>query len=203
MFHKPIMSAAINPFESEQRAVSISTNQMRPEWLSILSRVPGDGLKGSGFPHHVLGILMHNPDTFGVFMDYWVTSKQTMALSVREQELVILRMGVLFKSDYVWKHHVIVGREFGISEAEMDALISGQFEGNFDERETALLTLTDEMINLRTVLPGTWRSHGKVLPTRDMVDLISLVSQYVNFALLNNVMQVQVEEPVLNIRGLG
>ena len=54
MFHKPIMSAAINPFESEQRAVSISTNQMRPEWLSILSRVPGDGLKGSGFPqfHH-------------------------------------------------------------------------------------------------------------------------------------------------------
>ena len=27
MFHKPIMSAAINPFESEQRAVSISTNQ--------------------------------------------------------------------------------------------------------------------------------------------------------------------------------
>ncbi len=50
------------------------------------------------------------------FLEYWVTSKSEMGFSVREQELIILRMGVLYQYDYVWMHHVPVDREFGVSE---------------------------------------------------------------------------------------
>jgi len=61
---------------------------------------------------------MQNQETLGPFLDYWVTSKSKMGLTVREQELVILRMAVLYRSEYVWKHHVKVGREFGINDTE-------------------------------------------------------------------------------------
>jgi hypothetical protein len=70
-----------------------------------LARIPGDGLKGEGFPRNVLGIIVHTSDTFGPFMNYWVACKLNMGLSVREQEVVILRMVVLSTNDYVWKHH--------------------------------------------------------------------------------------------------
>jgi 4-carboxymuconolactone decarboxylase len=186
---------AIHPNEDAPRVEPCSMEEMRPEWLSILERIPGAGLKGQGFPRHVLGAIMHNPDTMETFLDYWVTAKSKMGLSVREQELVILRMACLYNSDYVWKHHVPVGREFAITEAELKAVHDGVFS-NFQPREQALLALTDELIDYRSIRRAIWERYHPALNNRDLVDLISLLSQYVFFALLNNALQVQVEEGV-------
>ena len=115
----------LHPSEPEPRLKALSTEQLRPEWLAILERIPGAGLKGEGFPRNVLGQLMHSPELLGPFLEWWVSAKSAMGLSVREQELVILRMGCLYASDYVWKHHVPVAQEFGISDAELDACAMG------------------------------------------------------------------------------
>lgn len=170
--------------------------EMRPEWLRILERIPGAGLKGKGFPRHVLGAIMHNPDTLETFLDYWVTAKSKMGLSVREQELVILRMACLYNSDYVWKHHVPVGREFGITQDELQAVHNAAFS-RFQPREEALLALTDELMEYRSIRPALWERYHPSLSKRDLVDLIALISQYVFFALMNNALQVQVEEGVV------
>jgi 4-carboxymuconolactone decarboxylase len=191
----------VHPTETAPRAASLPVEDMRQEWLDILARIPGDGLKGEGFPRNVLGVIMHNPDTFGPFLDYWVTCKLKMGLSVREQELVILRMGCLYRSDYVWKHHVPVGREFGVTEPELDAVRQGRY-GDFIPREASLLALTDEMVERRTVTAGAWQAHRGDLSDRDLVDLVGLISQYVLFALMNNVMQVQVEPALEEIPGI-
>lgn len=186
---------AIHPNEGSPRVEPCSMEAMRPEWLRILERIPGDGLKGQGFPRHVLGAIMHNPDTLETFLDYWVTAKVKMGLSVREQELVILRMACLYNSDYVWKHHVPVGREFGITVPELKAVHHADFR-SFQPREEALLALTDELIEFRTIRPALWERYHAALSQRDLVDLIALVSQYVFFALMNNALQVQVEDGV-------
>jgi 4-carboxymuconolactone decarboxylase len=125
-----------------------------------------------------------------------------MGLSVREQELVILRMGVLYGSEYVWKHHVPLGVEFGMTEAEFDDVRAGRFEGAFSAREHALLALTDELVEARTIRRELWdRFHGS-LAERDLVDLVHLVSQYVLFALMNNAMQVQLEPALDAVPGI-
>jgi alkylhydroperoxidase family enzyme len=169
--------------------------------LGTLERIPGDGLKGAGFPRNVLGELLHSPELLAPFLEWWVSAKSAMALTVREQELVILRMGCLYASDYVWKHHVPVGREFGISDDELAAIRSGSFAG-FGERERVLLELTEEMVNRRTVSAASWAQYGQRLPARDLVDLIALISQYVLFALANNVLQVQLEPALAGDPGL-
>lgn len=191
----------IHPTESESRITPRPTCEMREEWREILGRIPGDGLKGEGFPHNVLGVIMHNEDTFGPFMDYWVTCKLKMGLSVREQELVILRMGCLYRSNYVWKHHVPVGREFGVTDAELDALREANFDG-FVSREASLLALTDEIVDQRTIGAGAWADHKQNLSDRDLVDLVHLISQYVLFAVMNNAMQVQVEASLKDVPGI-
>lgn len=192
----------VHPTEASPRLVPQAVEGMRPEWLATLSRVPGEGLKGAGFPRNVLGTLMHNPETFGPLLEYWVTCKSQMGLSVREQELVILRMACLYGSNYVWKHHVPVGREFGIQDEELRALALGQHAG-FCGRERSLLALTDELVEAHTLRAEAWASHRQGLEDRDLVDLVHLVSQYVLFALANNAFQVQVEAAVDGIPGIG
>ncbi|MEI6290330.1 MAG: carboxymuconolactone decarboxylase family protein [Chloroflexota bacterium] len=191
----------VHPNETSPRLAPQPVEEMRQDWLEILSRIPGAGLKGEGFPRNVLGVLMYNPETFGPFLDYWVTCKLKMGLTVREQELVILRMGCLYRSNYVWRHHVPVGREFGVTDAELDGLRLAEYI-QFSEREQSILHLTDELVNNRTVSAEAWHRYNARLKDSDLVDLIHLVSQYVLFALMNNAMQVQVEPALLSITGI-
>lgn len=190
------------PDEPAPRLAPLSTDDLRPEWRAILERIPGAGLKGEGFPRNVLGVLMQNQETLGPFLDYWVTSKSKMGLAVREQELVILRMGVLYRSEYVWKHHVKVAREFGINDAEFDAIRQGTYATLESERERALLELTDAFVNERSLPPELWARTRSILSAQDHVDLISLVSQYVLFALTNVCLQVQLEPAVAELPGI-
>ncbi len=198
----PLGAPALHPNEASPRLTPLASSELNAAMLSTLERIPGDGLKGPGFPHHVLGELLHSPVLLEPFLEWWVSAKSAMALSVREQELVILRMGCLYASDYVWKHHVPVGREFGIDTTELAAIRSGIYDG-FTAQEQALLVLTDEMVERRTVLAATWALHGPRLEPPVVVDLIALIAQYVLFALTNNVLQVQLEPALAGEPGLA
>jgi 4-carboxymuconolactone decarboxylase len=199
-----------NPMEIENkeklqegaRIQPLPVSEMQEDWVKILQRLPGAGLKGAFSPVYVFGTLMHNPQTMGSFLDYWVTSKLKMGLSGREQELVILRMGFHYNCNYVWKHHVPVAREYGVGDAELEAVKTQSLPSLFSPRETALLMLTDEMVQHRTVRDEAWTQYGNVLKPSEVIDLISLVSQYVFFSLLNNSIRIEVEEPLKNIEGL-
>jgi 4-carboxymuconolactone decarboxylase len=186
---------------NEPRIQPKSMDEMRPDWLEILKRIPGDGLKGKYAPVNVLGSLMHMPNTLGPFLDYWVTSKQQMSFTMREQELVILRMAYHYQSNYVWKHHVHVALEYGINETEIAAVKTEQIPAVFAPRETAILALTDEMMNRRNVSDEAWSLHKKELSDTELIELISLVSQYVLFALTNNIVRTRIEAPLQEIEG--
>ncbi len=179
-----------------------NVDTMPQEWLDILKRIPGDGLKGKYAPRNVLGMLMFNSDTLGEFLDYWVTSKLKMGFTVREQELVIMRMALHYDCNYVWKHHVPVAKEFGVTKEEMDAVRIIPLPASFNPRETAILELTDEMVIKRNVSDDTWNKFKNQLSDSEIVDLISLVSQYVLFSLTNNVLRVEVEKNLDEIESL-
>lgn len=187
----------IHPQEAAPRHTARSTQELSEAMVQTLERIPGSGLKGEGFPHHVLGQLLHSPELLGPFLEWWVSGKLGLAFSVREQELVILRMACLYASNYVWKHHVKVGREFGITDDELQGIKRGIYD-LFSQREQAILQLTDEMVNKRTVSANSWQQWGDQLSPREAVDLIALISQYVLFALTNNVLQVPLEPALVS-----
>lgn len=184
------------------RIPPLPISEMPDEWVRTLERLPGAGLKGVYTPVNVFGTIMYGTETMGSFLDYWVTSKLKMGLSGREQELVILRMGYLYNCNYVWKHHVPVAREYGVSDNELEAVKTTPLPSVFSSREYALLMLTNEMVEHRTIRDDAWSEWSDELEKSEMVDLISLVSQYVLFALLNNAIKIEIEEPLSDIPGL-
>jgi alkylhydroperoxidase family enzyme len=187
---------------NKPRLVPMDAELMPPECKEILKRLPGDMLKGRYAPVNVLGTLMYNPGTLKPFLDYWVTSKLEMGFSVREQELVILRMAVHYRCNYVWKHHVPVAMEFGVTHEELALVRTVPLSAGFSAREEALLILTDHLVNDRDLTEEIFEKYGKKLKGSELVDLISLVSQYVLFTLMNNVLRVQVESSLDEINGL-
>jgi hypothetical protein len=132
-------------------------------------------------PHHGISELQHSPVLLELFLEWWVSAKTAMALSLLEQELVILRM---------------VGR-----------LRSGVY-GAFPPQERALLVLTDEMVERRTMSPTTWALHDRpleppVVVPAVAVDLIALIAQDVLFALTNTVLQLPLESALAAELGLA
>ncbi|HNS18275.1 MAG TPA: carboxymuconolactone decarboxylase family protein [Bacteroidales bacterium] len=184
------------------RLVPLDTATMSSPCQEILKRLPGDALKGGYAPVNVLGTLMYNPDILEQFLDYWVTSKLRMGLTVREQELVILRMAVHYRCNYVWKHHIPVALEFGVTEGLLEAVKAFPLPSGFSAREEALLNLTDELMTERDIRDEVFVKYRNQLRDSELVDLISLVSQYVLFSLVNNALRVQVEPSLEGIKGL-
>lgn len=184
------------------RLVPLDTENMAPDCKEILKRIPGDALKGKYAPVNVLGTLMYNPETLGPFLDYWVSSKSKMGLTVREQELVILRMACHYRCNYVWKHHVPVAVEFGVTDDLLAAVKEFPLPPVFNAREEALLVLTDELVTERDIRDYIFGKFRGLLKDSELIDLISLVSQYVFFSLTNNALRVQVEPSLEEIPGI-
>lgn len=170
-----------------------SMNDLSDHAKEILNAIPGSGLKGDGFPRGVLGQLLHSPELLDYFLAWWVACKSGFALSNREQELVILRMACLYDCNYVWQHHVRVGKEYGINEIELDAIQQRKYQC-FIAREKCFLELTDELITTKTL--RAILSTDPITP-RELIDLIALISQYTLFCLTNNALQVPLEHELI------
>jgi alkylhydroperoxidase family enzyme len=78
----------------------------------------------------------------------------------------------------------------------------GRFKA-FNGLERALHTLTEAMVEDRTVSAELWSEYGSQLSAQQVVDLIGLGSQYVLFALTNNVFQVPIEASMPYVPGLS
>ena len=136
------------------------------------------------------------------FLRYWSAAKTQLTLSFREQELVILRLAVLHRCDYIWRHHVPVAAEYGVTAVERAALRAGPAPGDFPPRETALLALTTVFQRAGAVEDAGWARAAADLTAADIVGLIHLVAQYQVFALVNNVLRVPLEPALRPLEGL-
>ncbi|KAL3771073.1 hypothetical protein ACHAWU_006450 [Discostella pseudostelligera] len=168
-----------------------------------LDMLPADSFKNKYAPVNVIGTIAKSPEVAASFLDHWVSSKKLMSLTNREQELIILRMAVHYRSEYVWKHHVVIGSEFGITKSECETLqqiprsTTTTTPDTFSGRENALIALTDDMVISRTISNSTWQRCSAFFEESELVDIILVISHYVFFSLVNNSLCVQVE-PALN-----
>ncbi len=67
-------------------------------------------------------VLAHNPGAARAFSGLGQYIRHRSALDPRLRELAILQVGWLARSAYEWSHHVKIGYEFGVSDADIEAL---------------------------------------------------------------------------------
>jgi alkylhydroperoxidase family enzyme len=82
-------------------------------------------------------LLVHSPGALRAFQGLGQYIRHASTLDPRLRELAILQVGYLARSPYEWSHHIKIGTDFGVSAADIAALID-----DTEGRPTALDALT-------------------------------------------------------------
>ena len=99
-------------------------------------------------------------------------------LSVRQRETLLMRIGVLCRSEYEWAAHSRLGRRAGMTDDDVARIVAGPESGGGDPLEVALIRATDELYRDDRVSDETWTTLAKGLDTKQLLDVLIAVGGY-------------------------
>jgi len=149
------------------------------------------------FDEDVLGELNlfqsigHVPRTMQAYMRYGTALWNAGDLSTRERELAILAVARTVRSRYEWHQHVELGREAGITDAELSA-VARDDDGGFPEREQAILRYASAVAAGRVTDP-LFEAAAEVTDTETVVGLTMLAGHYLMTARILDALSVPVD----------
>jgi 4-carboxymuconolactone decarboxylase len=118
--------------------------------------------------------------------------RQTSTLSPRVRELLIMRIGLLCRSEYEWAAHAPGGRRAGMTEADVQRIVSGP-DTPGDSADTALLRAVDELHQDDMVSDATWKALSASFETRQLLDVLITTGGYRMVSMALNTFGVQLE----------
>ncbi len=115
-------------------------------------------------------------------------------LSERDREILILRTAWVTKSEYEWGQHVVIARDRGLSDAEIERVSKGAEAEGWAENERALIRATDELDGASFISDATWQALNAHYSEQQVMDAIMTVGNYRMLAGLINSTGVQLDD---------
>lgn len=140
--------------------------------------------------------LAHSPTGLRSFSTLGSFIRHKSRLDPRLRELAILQVGYLARSPYEYSHHIKIGRDFGVSDDDIRAMIA-ETEGRTSALEPlarAVLRAAREMTNDMAVSDATFAALREVLDTECLTDLVITIAFYNGVVRLLATMQIDVED---------
>lgn len=176
------------------RIAPLSDEQMDPETRALLGVTSGG--VGGGRVLNIFRTLAAHPKLLKRWLVFGTHVLARSTLPARERELVILRVGWLCRSEYEWGQHVAIGRQCGLTDAEIDRIAEGADAPGWSERDRTLLRASDELVRDHFVSDATWAALAREWSTEQLVDLVFAVGQYTLVSMALNSFGVQLDEGV-------
>jgi len=117
-------------------------------------------------------------------------------LDPRLRELAILQVGYLARSPYEWSHHIKIGYGFGVTDADIAALIAEANGRRTDlaELDRTVLMAAREMTGTGLAMSdATFATLKAVMPTEHLVDLTLVIAFYNAVVRVLATLQIDVE----------
>jgi alkylhydroperoxidase family enzyme len=116
-------------------------------------------------------------------------------LDPRLRELAILQVGWLARSPYEWSHHVKIGYDFGVTDADIADLIaeSEGRESGLDPLAVLVLRGAREMTQSLAMTDETYGALEAALPRAHLVDLCLVIAFYNSVVRMLATLQIDVE----------
>src|SRR5262245_5671900 len=174
---------------SQPRILPIHQSEWKGETVEIL-----ESLRRDGQVFNIFAALARHPQLLKrwlVFATY-ILAKST--LPAREREIVILRMGWLCRAEYEWGHHVAIGKQAGLNDADISRIVEGPSSAGLDPFESVLLKAVDELHSDTYISHATWVALAARYSTEQVLDLIFTAGQYKLVSMVLNSVGVQLED---------
>ncbi|MGE0387999.1 MAG: carboxymuconolactone decarboxylase family protein [Gammaproteobacteria bacterium] len=179
----------------QPRIAPLERQQWTPEQREIMApMLAGKGVGGQA--SNIFATLLHHP---GLFKRWLVFGNHVLfksTLPARDRELAILRIGWLCQSGYEFCQHVLIGRESGITDVEIERLKAGPAAPGWSERDQAILRATDELHADAFIGDATWAALAAIYSTEQIMDLVFAVGQYNLVSMALNTFGVQADASI-------
>ena len=155
-------------------------------------------MRRNGRVFNIFRTLAHHPELarrWLVFANHVLYKSKVPA---RERELVILRIGFLCRSGYEFNQHVVIGKDAGLTDVEIERIKQGPDAPEWGERDRALLQATDELKADAFISDGTWALLSKHYDTEALMDIVFAVGQYNLVSMALNTLGVQLDPGLPN-----
>jgi alkylhydroperoxidase family enzyme len=116
-------------------------------------------------------------------------------LEPRIRELAILRVAWRTKSGYEWTQHHRLGRDEGLTDAQLDAVQDGPTSAVWNAPERAVVAAADEMIDHFGVTDETWGALAASFESASLFELLFVIGGYLCLATVLNSIGLRGDPP--------
>ncbi len=152
-----------------------------------------------GRPIALYKALVNSPEGLRAFSTLGGFIRHKSRLDPRLRELAILQVGWLARAPYEWSHHIKLGREFGVSDADIRALID-ETDGRataLDEPARLVLRAAREMTADGEAQEATFAALARHLDNERLVDLVITIAFYNAVVRVLATLRIDVEDDYL------
>lgn len=142
---------------------------------------------------HGLGVMLNHPTLAKAFLTFNNHVAITSTLSKRIRELLILRISWLRRSEYEFFQHVVLGRNAGLSDTELERVQLGPDAPGWDPVEADVVRAVDELHADARIGDDTWSRLRTHFSTQQLIDLVFAVGCYDILAMVFKTFGVQLE----------
>jgi len=140
-------------------------------------------------------MMTHSPGATRAFSTLGGYIRNKSTLDGRLRELAILQVGWLARSPYEWSHHVKIGHDFAVTDADIQALIddtAGKPSG-LGTVERSVLRAAREITVQGAATEATFAELKAHFTTEHLTDLVIAIAFYCAVVRFLATMQVDVE----------
>ncbi len=127
---------------------------------------------------NALGTLAHHPALAKAWLQFTAQVLRATTLTVRQRELLILRVAVVRNSHYQWVEHVPIARRCGLDNDAIARVAYGPCAPFGDPLDQALLYSVDELIADGVISDPTWGVLVQHLDAQQLLDVVFTVGAY-------------------------
>jgi 4-carboxymuconolactone decarboxylase len=121
------------------------------------------------------------------------------SLQPKPRELLIMRIGVLCRSEYEWAAHSRIGRQAGMNDADVARIVAGPAKPG-DALDTQLLRAVDELHRDDAISDSTWKALEAKLTLPQLLDTIITVGGFRSATYAINSAGVQLDANMADFR---
>jgi len=110
------------------------------------------------------------------------------------REIAIIRVGILSNAPYEVSQHEAIGRDVGMSEAQIAGVRVGAASAAFDDKAKAVIRFTDDVVANVRASDATWSACAAFLDHRQLVELTLCIGFYMMVSRFLETLQVDMEK---------
>ena len=138
--------------------------------------------------------VAHSPSTISSFVKLGNVLLNRAELSPKLRELAILRIAFLLGSEYEMIQHLPIALEAGVSQKQVECIHRWEESNVFNEEDQAVLQYTDEVTLNTKSKNQTFKTLGKYLNERSIVELTLSIGYWGMVARVLVPLEIEVED---------